>query len=377
MFDLEEGSRRDFLWDVLALFGEGGGTRILVITHCLTDRPVFLQTLNKSYPISQIHPIPYSENQAIVRQLEKDFRVTRLSLAQLLDAKSLLDRTSELIEEESTPLAIVEIGGYHASLVGTLKERHGKKFMGCVESTEHGHRAYERQEALSVPVVSVARSRLKDLESQLIGPSVAFSVEKLVRAMGVPLFGLNAGILGYGRVGRNLAYSLAGRGSSVSVYDSDPLRRISAAADGFQSVSRESVVQTSDIIVGATGNTSLVEMDFPQLKHRVILASATSKRAEFALEALLATADHIRRVNDGVDEITMPDGRRIYVLTDGEPVNFADGAVVGPVMSLVHAEIIAALSMLWRSRDSKGIHNVEPADQEKICHLWVERFLNS
>jgi adenosylhomocysteinase len=281
-----------------------------------------------------------------------------------------------VVEEEPAPLAIVEIGGYHAPLVGRLHERYGARFIGCVESTERGHREYDAEERLPVPVVSVARSPLKDIESQLIGPSVAFSVEAGVRSLNLPLTGLTVGVLGYGRVGRSLAYGLVGRSATVLVHDRDPRKRASAVADGFASPHRHLLIKKADVIVGATGNTSLTATDFPLLKDNVVLASASSRRIEFATGELFAAAVQVDALGQNVDRITLADGRAVFLLSRGEPVNFAHGAVVGPILSLVHAEIIAALWALYRHRDRPGLHRVDDESHERLCARWVQRFLD-
>jgi adenosylhomocysteinase len=350
--------------------------RLLVITHCLVDRPDFLRELASGYSIARVLPIEYSASPGVVADLTREHKVELLPLSQLMDQDVLFALTCRVVEEEVPPLAIVEIGGYHAPLVGRLRQRYGERFVGCVESTERGHREYAAEERLAVPVVSVARSPLKEIESQLIGPSVAFSVEAGVRSLNLPLAGLTVGVLGYGRVGRSLAYSLAGRSARVWVHDQDPRKRASAVAEGFASPNRQLLIQRADVIVGATGNTSLTATDFPLLKDNVVLASASSKRIEFATGELFGAAVHVDDLGQNVDRITLADGRAVFLLSRGEPANFAHGAVVGPVLSLVHAEIIAALWTLYRRRDRPGLHRVDDETQDRLCARWVERFLD-
>lgn len=61
---------------------------------------------------------------------------------------------------------------------------------------------------------------------------------------------------------------------------------------------------------------------------------------------------------------------------DGQPVNFTHGAVVGPALNLVHAEIIAALRTLATGTALGGIREVAESAQRQICQPWADRFLD-
>src|SRR5262249_54446418 len=157
----------------------------------------------------------------------------------------------------STPLAILEIGGYFSGLVNVFKERFGDAFLGVIEDTERGHRQYLKVSSLDCPVISVARSPLKRPEDSLVGPSCIYSAESILRGSGFSLGPIVALVIGYGRVGSGLAAVLRGRGCRTLVYDVDPLRRVQALADGFATPSRSKALGSADAIFGATGTCSI------------------------------------------------------------------------------------------------------------------------
>jgi adenosylhomocysteinase len=72
-------------------------------------------------------------------------------------------------------------------------------------------------------VFSVARSPLKDPEDYLVGQSITFSAEALIRSRGDILHGRRAAVIGYGKLGRSIAAMLHAKHVGVTVYDSDPL----------------------------------------------------------------------------------------------------------------------------------------------------------
>jgi adenosylhomocysteinase len=369
--DLYRKERLSFLRQAAAEFACEKTLRLLVVTHCLEDRPDFVRVLSSMYHIARVVPIPYSVDESAVREIASDFQVDRLPLARLTDARALLQFTSDIVAEDEIPLIIVEIGGYHAQVVDELKLRFPNRVIGCVESTESGHQAYVGAET-SVPVVSVARSPLKSLEHNLIAASLAFSLEARLRNLGLPLTGLSVGILGHGRVGSSLARILAGRQARVMVYDIDPIARIAAYTEGHLTPPRRTLLEEAQVIIGASGQTSLLPVDLDVLKNGCILASASSKGVELDLGG---SADEKTDIVAGIGLLRQCGGKSIYLLSDGYPANFLDRAVAGPILSLVHAEIIAALSTIQKLGDSRGMHYVSAEHRNRLCDLWAQIFL--
>lgn len=347
---------------------------VLVLTHLLRDRPAFLSALGKVANISRVIAIPYSVEPEAEHEIAKSYRVSRFTLEEMKCGKVLFDVCASDIDSSIAPLGILEIGGYFAQIGNALRATHGKRFLGSVEDTEGGHRRYLQESPLAFPVVSVARSSLKRVEDTLIGPSVLFSAERLVRKMGHVLSGVELGVLGYGKIGTSVARAAAARGCRVLVYDVSPQKRLLALADGFRIPDRERLLKNAEIIVGATGVESLNAEDFHSLRDNVILVSASSRRIEFDLNGLNQFEHRESEAVEGVKEYWVSPKHRIYLLCDGEPVNFVDGAVVGPVLALVQAEMLLALRTLTNSQDSTGFLTVSDEEREALSHQWISHF---
>jgi adenosylhomocysteinase len=308
-----------FFGDVLEAFRPGQPCRLLVITHCLEDRPALFRALEREYFIARIVPIPYSVDPATHAQLSRRYAVSTMSLDAMLNGDALLEAASRLLDEGGPPLAVIEIGGYFAPIGNELRRRYGRSFLGTVEDTENGHRRYEEQGRLDFPVVSVARSKLKMIEDRLIGPSVVFSIEGLIRQMGHVLAGMTVGVIGYGRIGSSVANALRSRCGRVITYDRAPSVRARAFADGFQSPARERFLAAADLLIGATGTTSLGKESFGHLKDGAILASASSKRVEFDVAALRAISRSLEPPIEGVQCLELSSGNKVYLLERGFP----------------------------------------------------------
>jgi adenosylhomocysteinase len=347
---------------------------VLVLTHLLRDRPAFLSALGKIANISRVIAIPYSVEPEAEREVAQSYRVSRFTLEEMKHGEVLFDVCMNDIEASATPLGILEIGGYFAQVGNSLRTAHGRRFLGSVEDTEAGHRRYLEESPLNFPVVSVARSSLKRVEDTLIGPSVLFSVERFVRKMGHVLSGVEVGVLGYGKIGASVARAAAARGCRVLVYDVNPQKRLLALADGFRIPDRERLLKNAEIIIGATGVESLSRQDFHSLRDNVILASASSRKIEFDLDGLNQFEHRESGAVKGVKEYRISPTHKICLLYDGEPVNFVDGAVVGPLLALVQAEMILALRTLTNSQDSLGLLTVSDEEREALSHQWIAHF---
>ena len=55
-------------------------------------------------------------------------------------------------------------------------------------------------------------------------------------------------------------------------------------------------------------------------------------------------------------------------------MNFLHGAVIGPVLTLVQAELLLALGQLWKLRAVPGIHGVPLDDVMQLADEWIDTF---
>jgi adenosylhomocysteinase len=242
-----------------------------------------------------------------------------------------------------------------------------------VEDTENGHRRYLEAGEPPVPVVSVARSPLKEPEDFLVGQSVVFSTEALMRSRGDIMQGRAALVIGFGKLGSSIARLLAAKGVQVTVHDVDPVRRTHALSQGFAVAShRCAALSAAGLVLCATGALALVGEDFPSLRNGAYVATVTSSEDELELAGLSnvyshsMVAEHVSRY-----ETT---GHYFYLLNGGNAVNFLHGASVGPFIYLVQSELIAAVSMLAEGVREPGMHEVSDPDRADIAGIWLNYF---
>jgi adenosylhomocysteinase len=343
----------------------------LLITHMLPERPSFIRAVGDASRLRAVLPKPKSIDPAAQREVEKFAPCATLSRDLFNDPDAAL----EFVEARATGenVVLLDVGGYFAPALGTLCDRFSGRILGVIEDTENGHRRYAEQNKLPCPVVSVARSPLKDPEDFLVGQSVVFSTEALMRARGDILHGRPALVIGFGKLGSSIARLLHAKGVQVTVYDIDPVRQAQALSQGFNVArDRDAALHDAGLVLCATGCVSLRADDFSALRNGAYLATVTSSEDELDLDSLPAvytrtpTGDHATRYQTT--------GHYFYLLNGGNAVNFLHGASVGPFIFLVQAEILASIRMLTRGGLGHGMHEVDAVDRETIAGSWLNYF---
>lgn len=339
-----------------------------MITHLLADRPAFVRAVGLLTDVRAVLPKPKSIDTAARREVETSTCCDDLSRELFADPTAALDYLEA--RAGGRDVVLLDVGGYFAPSLAAVCARFSGRIVGVVEDTENGHRRYQELDKLPCPVVSVARSPLKEPEDYLVGQSVVFSTEALMRSRGDILHGRGALVIGFGKLGSSIARLLHAKGVSVTVYDVDPVRRIQAASQGFQVArDREAGLSGAGLVLCATGSVALSGEDFPHLRNGAYVATVTSSEDELELAGL---PDVYSRMNCGVN-ITryQTTGHYFYLMNDGNAVNFLHGAAVGPFIFLVQGEILAATARLSAGGLEPGMHEVSTQDRAVIAAAWL------
>jgi len=200
-----------------------------------------------------------------------------------------------------------------------------KAIKGVSEETTTGvHRLYEMQKQgkLLFPAINVNDSVTKSKFDNLYGCRESL-VDGVRRGTDVMMAGKVAMVAGYGDVGKGSAASLRQAGCRVLVSEIDPICALQAAMEGYEVVTMEDAVQRADIFVTATGNKDVITVDHMRaMKDRAIVCNI----GHFDNEIQVAGLKNYKWVNikPQVDEIEMPSGNRIILLSEGRLVNLGN-----------------------------------------------------
>lgn len=302
----------------------------------------------------------------------------KVSRAELATPGTITKFIKEHIDPASK-FVFIDIGAYFAPCFKEL-EAFGDRFLGGVEDTENGHQVYQTLNGtFNKPIISVARSKLKDCEDLNVGVAIAHAVTTILRdnAHTTIKFMKIVGVIGFGKIGTSAAMDLANdRKRRIIVYDKDPLALMRASALGFEvTANREDIFKKCDTIFCMTGKKSLVNDDFLHLRDNVFIASCTSADTEFDLTDLKRAAQHTKV--DHIDVYTLSNGKTINLLHGGEAVNFIYKGVNGPSIYGVQAGLIVSAIRLAQGKftnKDKKIDELSLEDQRIIADLWNQSF---
>ena len=248
---------------------------------------------------------------------------------------------------------------------------------GITEETTTGvHRLYEmaRVGKLKVPAINVNDSVTKSKFDNLYGCRESL-VDGIKRATDVMLAGKVAVVAGFGEVGKGSAASLKGQGSRVMVTEIDPICALQAAMEGYQVVTMDEAASVGDIFVTATGNVDVLTLEhMRRMKDRAIVCNIGHFDSEIQISALRNF--RWEEVKPQVDEVVMPDGKRLIVLAKGRLVNL--GCATGHPSFVMSAsftnQVLAQMELFGNpGKYQKQVYTLPKSLDEKVAALHLQK----
>ena len=216
-----------------------------------------------------------------------------------------------------------------ADLVGTVHSKRTealKNIKGGTEETTTGVlrlRAMEQKGALKYAIIAVNDAYTKYLFDNRYGTGQS-TLDGIMRATNILFAGKNFVVCGYGWCGRGIAMRAQGMGANVIVTEVNPLRALEAVMNGLRVMPTAEAAAVGDIFVTATGDTSVIRKEHMQkMKDGTILANSGHFNVEINMKDLEELAKSRRTIRPNLEEYTLKDGRRLYLLADGRLVNLA------------------------------------------------------
>lgn len=340
---------------------------LVLATHVLETAVPFIDGLARATDLRAVLGIPYSTTATAFGELSGRHHLrTPPNLAEM--RSETRQEVLDALAQSEAPVVLHEIGGYCAADVAEFAEH--PRFAGVVEDTKQGHWRYHEQPQLPVPVLSIAESPLKDLENRQVGRSIAYSLDRLLREQFYRLTSESTiAVIGYGGIGRALARSLADKDARVLVHDSDPIAAAQALIDGFDVLDRTVTLTGADVVVGVSGHHSINREDFALTG--AIVCSGSSKQVEIDVEYLYSRS--VTHTAETVSQVDLGDGRHIYLLNQGRPINFLDQSILGRVLDLVYTELYMCIRAIALEQEPRGLHMLATETQRGIADVWCAK----
>ena len=198
--------------------------------------------------------------------------------------------------------------------------------LGGTEETTTGVirlRSMEKDGVLQFPIISVNDANTKHLFDNRYGTGQS-TVDGIIRATNRLLAGSTFVVSGYGWCGRGVAMRAKGHGAHMIVCEVDPLRALEAVMDGYQVMPIAKAAPLGDFFCTLTGDMNVIRAEhFANMKDGAIVSNSGHFDVELDLPGLAEAAVERRSIREFVEEFTLKNGRRVYILGEGRLINLA------------------------------------------------------
>ena len=280
---------------------------------------------------------------------------------------------------EHGPVVTMDDGADLVSNIHADYPEVAKQVLGSMEETTTGVirlRAMERDGALKFPVIAVNDAETKNLFDNRYGTGQS-TIDGIIRATDILLAGKKVVVAGYGWCGKGFAMRAKGMGANVIVTEVNPIRALEAAMDGYRVMPMIEAAKEGDLFCTLTGNYHVIRTEhMMEMKDGAILANSGHFNVEIDIDGLRKMAVSERKgVRKYVDEFTLPNGRRIYLLAEGRLINLA--AAEGHPASVMDMSFATqALTAEWVVKNAgklePKVHRVPKHIEEWISTLKLE-----
>ncbi len=201
-----------------------------------------------------------------------------------------------------------------------------KDIMGGTEETTTGVirlRSMANDGVLKFPIVAVNDADTKHLFDNRYGTGQS-TLDGILRATNILFAGTKVVVVGYGWCGRGVAMRARGLGANVIITEINPTKALEAVMDGFLVMPIAEAAKLGDVFITVTGNKNVLSgQHFRQMKDGAVVANSGHFNVEIDIPALEQLAKSKRQTRDFVDEYTLRNGRKIYLLGEGRLINLA------------------------------------------------------
>jgi adenosylhomocysteinase len=216
-----------------------------------------------------------------------------------------------------------------ADLVTTILSKRQDLIPGIIGGTEETTtgvirlRSMAKEGVLKFPIISVNDADTKHLFDNRYGTGQS-TIDGILRSTNLLFAGLKVVVSGYGWCGRGVAMRARGLGSDVIITEVVPTRALEAVMDGYRVMPMAEAAKIGDVFITVTGDKSILrEEHFKLMKDGAVVCNAGHFNVEIDIPSLEKMALSKRATREFVDEYTLRDGRKIYLLGEGRLINLA------------------------------------------------------
>jgi S-adenosylhomocysteine hydrolase len=359
--------------------GQSKKIAFIVVAHFVHSLPYFLEMVSKLGDIVALIPKQSDVVKKVRKTIESVYQdiihsnINKESLKKNQVRRTFLVNLSKKFPNHS--FIILDHGGYFSSLHSDYLGEY-RSILGIVEHTWNGEVKYNEQllakPPFCIPVRSIARSKLKDFESEAVARSIVSAIDvKIFSGEGLhqDITRLNyILIMGYGHIGKRVAIELkirlkeAGE-KEIYICDVGEEARKKATIHFLSdhiTDDKLKFLSDADLIITATSTQVFSKKDFNRLKKGAVIVCATSSDDQFTADALEDYKPDASLANYKyafTKYIHKTKKHYIYLASNGGSVNFLIGSTPNPIIHAILASVcVNAYHLIAKSSALEKIH---------------------
>jgi len=316
---------------------------------------------------------PLSTQDDVAASLVKDFKIPVFAICGE-NRSTYYKHINAAIDHK--PVITFDDGADLVNELHTRRKKLAHRIIASMEETTTGVirlRAMANKGKLKFPVIAVNDAATKHLFDNRYGTGQS-TVDGIIRATDFLMAGKKIVVAGYGWCGRGFAMRARGMGGIVIVTEVDHIKALEAAMDGFEVMPMAQAAKVGELFVTLTGNKNVIRPEhFRAMKDRAVVANSGHFNVEIDIPGLKKISKKVTRDvrNQIVDEFTLKNNRRIYLLAQGRLINLA--AAEGHPASVMDMSFATqALEAQWVMKNqgklAVAVHDV-PIEIEQ----WISR----
>ena len=319
---------------------------------------------------------PLSTQDDVAASLVKDFKIATFAICRE-NRSTYYKHINAAIDHK--PVITLDDG---ADLVNELHLRRKKdagRIIASMEETTTGVirlRALANEGKLKFPVIAVNDAATKHLFDNRYGTGQS-TVDGIIRATDFLMAGKKVVVVGYGWCGRGFAMRARGMGAIVIITEIDAVKALEAAMDGFDVMPMAKAAKAGELFVTLTGNKHVLRAEhFRVMKDRATVANSGHFDVEIDIPALKKLSKKVtRNVRNHVDEYTLKNNKRIYLLGEGRLINLAaaEGHPASVMdMSFATQALQVEYAIKKQGKLSIAVHDVPLEIEQRVSTLKLK-----
>lgn len=276
------------------------------------------------------------------------------------------------------PNVTLDDGGDLVNIIHTKRKELIENVFGGQEETTTGVirlKSMAKDGVLKYPMFAINDTPTKGMFDNIYGLGQS-TIDGILRATSIMIPGKTFVVCGYGRCGYGLSNTAKGMGANVIVTEVEPVKALQAVMDGYRVMPLKDAAKIGDIFVTVTGDKDILRKEhFELMKDGAIVANSGHFNVEINIGELESISKGKREIRKHVEEYTLKNGKKIYLLGKGRLINLVAAEGHPPdVMDMSFADHALCCEFLVNNykRLKPEVYNVPKEVDNRVAQLKLD-----